>query len=93
MKTSEQFSFSKLENEFLEDSIKQLNQDYIVIQIFYNKSVHSQDSHLIIHLEHKTDIYKLKQITKKQEETQIRYHCLNHPNPLGSELCNSSHKI
>ena len=61
MKTSEQFSFSKLENEFLEDSVKQLNQDYIVIQIFYNKSIHSQDSHLIIHLEHKTDIDKLKQ--------------------------------
>lgn len=61
MKTSEQFSFSKLENEFLEDSIKQLNQDYIVIQIFYNKSVHSQDSHLIIHLEHKNDVEKLKQ--------------------------------
>ena len=61
MKTLEHLSISKLENEFLEDAIKKLNQDYIVIQIFYNKSIHSQDSHLIIHLEHKTDIGKLKQ--------------------------------
>lgn len=61
MKTSEQLSFSKLENKFVEDAIKQLRQDYITIQIFYNKSIHSQDSHLIIHLEHKTDIDKLKQ--------------------------------
>ncbi|MBV6881173.1 hypothetical protein NG800_014190 [Epilithonimonas ginsengisoli] len=60
MKTSEQFSFLKLENEVLESAIKQVNQDYNVIQIFYNKSVHSQYSHLIINLEHQKDIDKLK---------------------------------
>lgn len=77
MKTSNQLSFSKLENEFLEDAIKQLNQDYIIIQIFYNKSVHSQDSHLIIHLQHKNDIDKLKQkhwIKKAHSEHKVHIH-------------------
>ncbi|WP_312078746.1 hypothetical protein [Chryseobacterium sp.] len=77
MKTSNQLSFSKLENEFLEDAIKQLSQDYIIIQIFYNKSVHSQDSHLIIHLENKNDIDKLKQkhwIKKVYSEHKVHIH-------------------
>ena len=77
MKTSNQLSFSKLENEFLENSIKQLNQDYIIIQIFYNKSVHSEDSHLIIHLEHKNDIDKIKQkhwIKKAHSEHKVHIH-------------------
>ena len=77
MKTSNQLSFSKLENEFLEDAIKQLNQDYIIIQIFYNKSVHFQDSHLIIHLEHKNDVEKIKQkhwIKKAYSEYKVHIH-------------------
>ncbi|KQM36498.1 hypothetical protein ASE55_04110 [Chryseobacterium sp. Leaf201] len=77
MKTSNQLLFSKLENEFLEDAIKQLNQNYIIIQIFYNKSIHSQDSHLIIHLEHKTDIDNLKQkhwIKKAYSEHKVHIH-------------------
>ncbi len=77
MKTSEQFSFSKLENEFLEDAIKQLNEQYLIIQIFYNKSVHSQDSHLILNLEHKKDVDKIKQkhwIKKAYSEHKIHIH-------------------
>ncbi|SUX44523.1 hypothetical protein [Chryseobacterium indoltheticum] len=77
MKTSEQFSFLKLENEVLESAIKQVNQDYNVIQIFYNKSVHSQDSHLIINLEHQKDIDKLKQkhwIKKAYYEHKVHIH-------------------
>jgi len=77
MKTSEHLSFSKLENEFLEDAIKQLNEQYLIIQIFYNKSVHSQDSHLILNLEHKKDIDKIKQkhwIKKTYSEHKVHIH-------------------
>ena len=77
MKTSEHLSFSKLENEFLEDTIKQLNQQYLIIQIFYNKNVHSQDSHLILNLEHKKDIDKIKQkhwIKKAHSEHKVHIH-------------------
>ncbi len=77
MKLQINFYSQKLENEFLEDAIKQLNQNYIIIQIFYNKSIHSQDSHLIIHLEHKTDIDNLKQkhwIKKAYSEHKVHIH-------------------
>lgn len=77
MKTSNQLLLSKLENEFLEDAIKHLNQDYIIIQIFYNKSIHSQDSHLIIHLEHKNDVDTIKQkhwIKKAHSEHKVHIH-------------------
>ncbi|MBD3907102.1 hypothetical protein NAL32_21605 [Chryseobacterium sp. Ch-15] len=77
MKTLEHLSISKLGNEFLEDAIKQLSQDYTVIQMFYNKSVHSQDSHLIIHLEHQKDVDELKQkhwIKNAHTEHKVHIH-------------------
>ncbi|TDE51428.1 hypothetical protein [Flavobacterium sp. GT3P67] len=63
MKTSKKLSFPKLENEFLENILRQLVNQYSVVQIFFTKQELSLNSHLVINLEKKIDAEQL-QMTK-----------------------------
>ena len=61
MKTSKKITFPKLENEFLENILRQLVNQYSVIQIFFSKNPSSVFSHLIIHIEKNSDAQELQQ--------------------------------
>lgn len=61
MKTSKKLTFPKLENEFLENILRQLVNQYSVIQIFFSKNPSSVFSHLIIHIEKNSDAQELQQ--------------------------------
>ena len=54
MKTSKKLSFPKLENEYLENIIRQLVHQYNVIQIFFTRQPSLVFSYLIILIEKKT---------------------------------------
>jgi hypothetical protein len=60
MKTLEKLSFPKLENEFLENILRQLVNQYAVIQIFFTKQELSLHALLIINLEKKIDAEQLQ---------------------------------
>ena len=51
MKTFEKLSFLKLNNEFLENILNQLLNQYSIIQMFFTKGQVATVSHLIIHVE------------------------------------------
>jgi hypothetical protein len=72
MKTSKKLSFPKLENEFLENILRQLVNQYAVIQIFFTKQELSLHSHLVINLEKKIDAEQL-QSAKWVEKVRNRY--------------------
>lgn len=55
MKTLEKLKFPKLENEYLENIIRQLIHQYNVIQIFFTKEKYSAFSCLIINIESSID--------------------------------------
>lgn len=55
MKTSKKLSFPKLENEFLENILRQLVNQYTIIQLFFNKQTSPLFSYLIIHVGKKID--------------------------------------
>lgn len=60
MKTSKKLSFPKLENEFLENILRQLVNQYTIVQIFFTKQEPpSVNSHLVINLGQKIDAEQL----------------------------------
>lgn len=61
MKTSKKLTFPKLDNEFVENILRQLVNQYSVIQIFFSKNHSSVFSHLIIHIEKNSDAQELQQ--------------------------------
>ncbi|MBW4361618.1 hypothetical protein [Flavobacterium taihuense] len=72
MKTSKKLSFPKLENEFLENILRQLVNQYAVIQLFFTKQASPLFSNLIIHVGKKTDAEQL-QSTKWVKKVRNRY--------------------
>jgi hypothetical protein len=74
MKTSKKLSFPKLENEFLENILRQLVNQYPVIQIFFTRQAASAFSYLIIHIEKNADVEKLQEfkwVRKARNRYQI----------------------
>lgn len=74
MKASYQLSFTKLENGFLENILKQLLNQYSIIQMFFTKGQVATVSHLIIHVEKNADATILQQhkwIKKIKEQFNI----------------------
>ena len=74
MKTSKKLSFPKLDNEFVENILRQLVNQYSVIQIFFSKNPSYVFSHLIIHIEKNSDAQQLQQsrwVKKIRNQYQI----------------------
>lgn len=74
MKTLEKLSFPKLENEYLENILRQLIHQYNVTQIFFTRQQYSEFSCLIINIESNIDAQKLQQskwVRKVKEHLQI----------------------
>ena len=61
MKTSEKLSFPKLENEFLENILRQLVNQYAIVQLFFTKEPSPLFSQLVIHIEKNGDAEQLQQ--------------------------------
>lgn len=61
MKASKKITFPKLNNEFVENILRQLVNQYNIIQIFFSKNSSSVFSHLIIHIEKNSDAQELQQ--------------------------------
>lgn len=74
MKTSKKLSFPKLENEYLENILRQLVNQHTIIQIFFTREKYSGYSCLIINIESNIDAQKLQQskwVRKVKEHFQI----------------------
>lgn len=74
MKTLEKLSFQKLENEFLENILRQLVNQHTIIQIFFTRHSSSVFSYLIINLDNYTVAKNLQQskwVRKVKERYQI----------------------
>ena len=71
MRTSEKLTFPKLENEYLENILRQLVHQYNIIQLFFTKSTSSSFSHLIVHIEQSMDA---KQLQENQWVKKVRKH-------------------
>ncbi|RKS92703.1 hypothetical protein BC952_2618 [Flavobacterium limicola] len=74
MKTLEKLSFPKLENEFLENILRQLVNQYAVIQIFFTREPSRLFSQLIIHIDKNSDAEQLqlnKWVQKVRNRDQI----------------------
>ncbi|PJJ10695.1 hypothetical protein CLU83_4151 [Flavobacterium sp. 1] len=74
MKTSEKLLFPKLENEFLENILRQLVNQHTIIQMFFTKQPSSVYSYLIIHIEKNIDAEQLQQnkwVNKVRNRYQI----------------------
>ena len=61
MKTYEKLLFPKLENEYLENILRQLVNKYNIIEIFFTKESSSVLSYLVIHVESSTDASQLQE--------------------------------
>jgi hypothetical protein len=61
MKTSTKLSFPKLENEFLENILRQLVNQYTIVQMFFTKEPAPLFSQLVIHIEKNSDAEQLQQ--------------------------------
>lgn len=61
MKTSEKLSFPKLENEYLENILRQLVIQFNIIEIFFTRHSLPVLSNLIVHIENGTDSQKIQQ--------------------------------
>lgn len=51
MKTLVKHVFPKLENEFLENILRQLVHQYNILEVFFTKKISGELSYLIIHIE------------------------------------------
>ena len=74
MKTFEKLSFLKLDNKFLENILKQLLNQYSIIQMFFTKGQAATVAHLIIHVEKNADAIVLQQhkwVKKVKEQFNI----------------------
>jgi hypothetical protein len=72
MKTSEKLLFPKLENEFLENILRQLVNQHSIIQIFFTKQPSCVYSYLLIHIEKNMDAEQLQQ-NKWVKKVRKRY--------------------
>ncbi|SHL79221.1 hypothetical protein [Flavobacterium xinjiangense] len=72
MKTSKKLSFPKLENEFLENILRQLVNQHSIIQMFFTRQPSFVFSYLIIHIEKNIDAQELQQ-NKWVEKVKKRY--------------------
>ena len=72
MKTLEKLSFPKLENEFLENILRQLVNQHNVIQMFFTKQPSCVYSCLLIHIEKNMDAEQLQQ-NKWVKKVRNRY--------------------
>ena len=61
MKTFEKLAFPQLNNELVENILKQLLNQYTIIQMFFTKGQAATVSHLIIHVEKNADAIVLQQ--------------------------------
>lgn len=73
MKASKKITFPKLDNEFVENILRQLVNQYNVIQIFFSKNPSSVFLHLIIHIEKNSDAQELQQ-SKWVKKVRNCYH-------------------
>jgi len=74
MKTSEKLSLPKLENEYLENILRQLVNQYSIIEIFFTRHSLPLLSNLIVHIENSTDAQKIQQskwVKKVKERFKI----------------------
>lgn len=74
MKTSKKLSFPKLENEFLENILRQLVNQHTIIQMFFTRPPSFVFSYLIIHIEKNIDAQELQQnkwVKKVKKHYQI----------------------
>ena len=72
--TSEKLIFPELENEYLENIVRQLVHHYNIIQIFFTREQSAPFSQLIIHIDSSTDAKELQQrswIRKVKESRRI----------------------
>ena len=72
MKTSKKLSFPKLENEFLENILRQLVNQHTIIQMFFTRQPSFVFSYLIIHIEKNIDAQELQQ-NKWVKKVRKRY--------------------
>lgn len=72
MKTSQKLLFPKLENEFLENILRQLVNQHTIIQIFFTKEPSPLFSELIIHIDKNSDAEQL-QLNKWVQKVRNRY--------------------
>jgi hypothetical protein len=72
MKTSKKLSFPKLENEYLENILRQLVNQHNIIQMFFTKQPSSVYSYLLIQIEKNMDAQQLQQ-NKWVEKVRNRY--------------------
>ncbi|TDE01540.1 hypothetical protein [Flavobacterium sandaracinum] len=72
MKTLEKLTFPKLENEYLENILRQLVNQYTIIQIFFTKGQSSAFSYLIIHTEKGIDA---KELQEKNWVRKVKNNC------------------
>nr|WP_315163329.1 hypothetical protein [uncultured Flavobacterium sp.] len=72
MKTPEKLSFPKLENEFLENILRQLINQHNIIQMFYTKQPSCVYSYLLINIEKNMDAQQLQQ-NKWVKKVRNRY--------------------
>jgi hypothetical protein len=61
MKTTEKLSFPKLENEFLENILRQWVNQYTIVQLFFTKEPAPLFSQLIIHIKNKEEGEQVQQ--------------------------------
>lgn len=61
MKSLKKTTFPELENEFLEDVLQQLVNQYKIVQMFFTKNTHTVFSHLIIHIAQNSNADHLQQ--------------------------------
>lgn len=61
MKTSKKLSFPKLENEFLENILRQWVNQYTIVQLFFTKEPAPLFSQLIIHIKNKEEAEQVQQ--------------------------------
>lgn len=74
MKTSKKLSFPQLENEFLENILRQLVNQYAVVQVFFTKEPAPLFSQLVIHVKNNGEAEQLQQhkwITKVGNRYQV----------------------
>ncbi|MWB95135.1 hypothetical protein GON26_12255 [Flavobacterium sp. GA093] len=74
MKTLEKITFPELENEYLENILRELINKYNIIQLFFTRDSSSAFSNLIVNLDSSMDVQKLQQskwVRKVKENFQI----------------------
>lgn len=74
MKTSEKITFPELQNEYLQNILRQLVQQYNIVEMFFTRQQSSVFSYLIIHIENSIDVAKLQNsnwVKKVKKSCQI----------------------